>query len=96
MNSGNRYKVGRARLIELSTARLLRRPSMAVDAERAFEIQSDRQVTRMLRMAVLDKRPDLDEGELVDILSSNLCRCTGYANIIKAGRAGAAVIKARA
>jgi aerobic carbon-monoxide dehydrogenase small subunit len=49
-----------------------------------------------LAVAVLEKRPDLDEEELLDILSSNLCRCTGYANIIKAMRAGIADMKARA
>jgi aerobic carbon-monoxide dehydrogenase small subunit len=39
-----------------------------------------------LAVGVLEKRPDLDGEELVDILYSNLCRCTGYANIIKAMR----------
>jgi carbon-monoxide dehydrogenase small subunit len=32
---------------------------------------------------------------LIDILSSNLCRCTGYQNIIKAVRAAAVEMKAR-
>src|ERR1019366_9863467 len=32
----------------------------------------------MLAIGVLEKRPDLNDQELVDILSSNLCRCTGY------------------
>jgi aerobic carbon-monoxide dehydrogenase small subunit len=50
----------------------------------------------MLAVGVLEKWPDLDEDELLDILSSNLCRCTGYANIIEAVRAGAAEMKARA
>jgi aerobic carbon-monoxide dehydrogenase small subunit len=50
----------------------------------------------MLAVGVLEKRPDLDEDELLDILSSNLCRCTGYANIVEAVRAGAADMKARA
>jgi aerobic carbon-monoxide dehydrogenase small subunit len=50
----------------------------------------------MLAVGVLEKQPDLDEEKLVDIVSSNLCRCTGYANIIKAVRAGAADMKARA
>lgn len=35
----------------LNTPRLLLRPSMPDDAARAFEIQSDWEVTRMLRMA---------------------------------------------
>lgn len=50
----------------------------------------------MLAVGVLEKRPDLDSQELVDIMSSNLCRCTGYENIIKAVRAAAADMKARA
>jgi carbon-monoxide dehydrogenase small subunit len=49
----------------------------------------------MLAVGVLEKRPDLDGQELVDIISSNLCRCTGYENIIKAVRAAAADMKAR-
>ena len=49
----------------------------------------------MLAVGILEKRPDLGDEELVDILSSNLCRCTGYANIIKAVRAAAADMKVR-
>jgi carbon-monoxide dehydrogenase small subunit len=41
----------------------------------------------MLAANTLEQRPDIDDEELLDILSSNLCRCTGYANIIKAVRA---------
>jgi carbon-monoxide dehydrogenase small subunit len=50
----------------------------------------------MLAVGVLEKRPDLSDEELIDILSSNLCRCTGYENIIKAVRAAAANMKAPA
>jgi len=49
----------------------------------------------MLAVGVLEKRPDLDGEDLIDVLSANLCRCTGYENIIKAVRAGAAAMKAR-
>ena len=35
-------------------------------------------------------RPDISDEDLLDVLSSNLCRCTGYQNIIKAVRAGGA------
>jgi carbon-monoxide dehydrogenase small subunit len=49
----------------------------------------------MLAVGVLEKRPDLNDNELIDILSSNLCRCTGYENIIKAVRAAAEDMKVR-
>jgi carbon-monoxide dehydrogenase small subunit len=32
----------------------------------------------------LEENPDADEEEVREMLSSNLCRCTGYQNIIKA------------
>jgi carbon-monoxide dehydrogenase small subunit len=50
----------------------------------------------MLAVGALEKTPDLDDAELIDLLSANLCRCTGYENIIKAVRAAAAEMKARA
>ena len=43
----------------------------------------------MLAANTLERQPDIDDAELVDVLSSNLCRCTGYQNIIKAVRAAA-------
>ena len=43
----------------------------------------------MLVVGVLEREPDISDGELLDVLSSNLCRCTGYQNIIKAVRAAA-------
>jgi carbon-monoxide dehydrogenase small subunit len=49
----------------------------------------------MLAVGALEKRPNLNDEELVDILSSNLCRCTGYENIIKAVRAAAAEMRAQ-
>ncbi|MGE0060825.1 MAG: (2Fe-2S)-binding protein [Xanthobacteraceae bacterium] len=44
----------------------------------------------MLAVGVLEREPDISDDELLDVLSSNLCRCTGYQNIIKAVRAAAA------
>ena len=44
----------------------------------------------MLAVGVLEKRPDIGNDELLEVLSSNLCRCTGYQNIVKAVRAVAA------
>jgi carbon-monoxide dehydrogenase small subunit len=43
----------------------------------------------MLAVGVLEREPDISDEGLVDVLSSNLCRCTGYQNIIKAVRAAA-------
>ena len=41
----------------------------------------------MLTTALLETRPDIEEHEMREVLSSNLCRCTGYQNIIKAVKA---------
>ena len=43
----------------------------------------------MLAAGVLEREPDISDEDLLDVLSSNLCRCTGYQNIIKAVRAAA-------
>ena len=48
----------------------------------------------MLATGVLEREPDISDEDLVDVLSSNLCRCTGYQNIIKAVRAVAADMRA--
>jgi carbon-monoxide dehydrogenase small subunit len=47
----------------------------------------------MLADTVLRQQPDIDDEALLDILSSNLCRCTGYQNIIKAVRAAALTLR---
>ena len=36
--------------------------------------------------ALLRSTPDADDEEILDSLSGNLCRCTGYVNIIEAAR----------
>ncbi len=41
----------------------------------------------MLATNVLEKDPNIGDEELLDVLASNLCRCTGYQNIIKAVQA---------
>jgi carbon-monoxide dehydrogenase small subunit len=43
----------------------------------------------MLAAGVLEKQPSISDEELRHVLASNLCRCTGYQNIIKAVRAAA-------
>ena len=38
----------------------------------------------MLAVGLLEQNPQMSDAELQDHLSSNLCRCTGYQNIIDA------------
>jgi carbon-monoxide dehydrogenase small subunit len=40
------------------------------------------------------KHPEANEQEIRELLEGNLCRCTGYQNIIKAVQQGAAQMKA--
>jgi carbon-monoxide dehydrogenase small subunit len=47
----------------------------------------------MLAAGALEARPDLDDEGLREVLASNLCRCTGYQNILKAVRAAADKMK---
>ena len=49
----------------------------------------------MLITGVLEREPDITDDDLVDVLSSNLCRCTGYQNIVKAVRAVAGEMRQR-
>ena len=44
----------------------------------------------MLATGVLAREPGIGEAALREALSSNLCRCTGYVNILKAVMAAAA------
>jgi aerobic carbon-monoxide dehydrogenase small subunit len=41
----------------------------------------------MLAVGVLEANPNISEVDLEHALSSNLCRCTGYQNIVKAVKA---------
>ena len=47
----------------------------------------------MLALSLLERRPQLSDDELREELSANLCRCTGYDNIVKAVRAAAAQMR---
>jgi len=38
----------------------------------------------MLVTGVLEREPDIGDEELIDVLASNLCRCTGYQGIVEA------------
>jgi carbon-monoxide dehydrogenase small subunit len=50
-------------------------------------------------MSALDlcqRHPDASEAEIREQLDGNICRCTGYQNIVKAVQQGAAAMKATA
>lgn len=49
----------------------------------------------MLAAGALSLEEDMDDEELVEMLSSNLCRCTGYASIVAAVKQAAAELRAR-
>jgi carbon-monoxide dehydrogenase small subunit len=44
----------------------------------------------MLSVNALERNPHMNDDEILNLLSSNICRCTGYQNIIKAVRSAAA------
>jgi carbon-monoxide dehydrogenase small subunit len=50
----------------------------------------------MLAAGALQETPDMSDQEIKEILSSNLCRCTGYQNIIKAVRLAAVEMRSGA
>jgi carbon-monoxide dehydrogenase small subunit len=47
----------------------------------------------MLAVGMLEQQPGISDEDLLDGLASNLCRCTGYQNIVRAVRAAAAVMR---
>jgi aerobic carbon-monoxide dehydrogenase small subunit len=47
----------------------------------------------MLAVSILEPDPDIAESELREALSSNLCRCTGYQNILKSVLAASAEMR---
>jgi len=50
----------------------------------------------MLATHTLETNPNIGDEELLDVLASNLCRCTGYANIVDAVKAVRDGIKPKA
>jgi len=47
----------------------------------------------MLAVNALETNPNITDEEILEVLSSNLCRCTGYQNIIKAVHSTAAEMR---
>ena len=47
----------------------------------------------MLAAGALRENPDMDDEEIREVISSNLCRCTGYQNILAAVRAAADMMR---
>jgi carbon-monoxide dehydrogenase small subunit len=50
----------------------------------------------MLAVGALEENPDMSDDDIRDLLSSNLCRCTGYQNIVKSVRVAAAQMRGQA
>jgi len=50
----------------------------------------------MTGVALLERNPDPTEEEIRQAISGNLCRCTGYQNIVKSIKQAAAAMKAAA
>jgi carbon-monoxide dehydrogenase small subunit len=47
----------------------------------------------MLATGVLEREPDISDNLLLEVLASNLCRCTGYQGIVAAVRAAVAELR---
>jgi len=47
----------------------------------------------MSTKALLDKNPKPNEAEIREYLNGNICRCTGYVNIVRAVQSAAAKMK---
>jgi carbon-monoxide dehydrogenase small subunit len=50
----------------------------------------------MLLTGVLEREPDISDDLLLEVLASNLCRCTGYQSIVASVRAAIAELRGAA
>ncbi len=46
----------------------------------------------MSALDLCERHPSASEGEIRELLEGNICRCTGYQNIVKAVRQGQAAM----
>ena len=83
---------------EITTvASLQNHPIVAAFAKRAaFQCGYCTAGFLVLAKALLDRHPDPDRATIRDWLSSNICRCTGYATIIEAVEDAAAALRDKA
>ena len=49
----------------------------------------------MLVAGALERDPDMGDEDIIELLSANLCRCTGYRSILAAAKQAAAEMRAR-
>ena len=47
----------------------------------------------MSAAALLSEKPNPSEADIVDALEGNLCRCTGYVNIVKSVQMAADMLR---
>ena len=47
----------------------------------------------MTAMALIEDNPDPSDADIRHGLEGNICRCTGYQNIVEAVRSGAKVMR---
>ena len=83
--------------IERMTSRMTSRQSMQTAFREHHGLQCGYCTPGMVMGAIdlVQRHPDPDETQIREGLEGNLCRCTGYHNIVKAVRAGATAMKSR-
>ncbi|MFM1814753.1 MAG: hypothetical protein RLZ98_1448 [Pseudomonadota bacterium] len=47
----------------------------------------------MTLASAIEEKPDMDEKEIREVISGNICRCTGYESIVDAALAAAKVVR---